>query len=218
MEEWHDWLVHGSIPRNVSWLSESVSITSFMVLMVHWLLSISPLSMGIWHWWVLWQDSGKLHPEHVWVVEERSHSVMVVVENDWSLMSQTSTSTSGHVSDQVDVYKGASGVETLDWQLSNDGKSKRASDLSSGDVAGHVPVGFGARSCEHLFVLALWEPRLEDCDVLLGLWGPAWKPLFDLLGRETEADKVVVLNVVWHLVVDHSSLSIIEGILIAAKG
>ena len=44
-EIWHNWLILRSIPRNVSWLSDSVSVTGLVVLMEYWLLSGSPLSV-----------------------------------------------------------------------------------------------------------------------------------------------------------------------------
>merc|ERR1719498_673972 len=91
---WHDWLVLRSVPRNVSWLSHSVSIASLMVLMEDWSLSSSPLSVGIWHRWVLWENSGQVQPEDIWVVKESSGVELMVVHNDWSLVSQTSSSSS----------------------------------------------------------------------------------------------------------------------------
>jgi len=57
-EVWHDWLILRTIPRNISWLSCSVSVTSFMVLMENWSLSDSPLVVSIWYWWVSWENSG----------------------------------------------------------------------------------------------------------------------------------------------------------------
>jgi len=50
----HDWLIHGTIPLYVSWLSLSVSISSSVVLMEDWGLSCSPFSVSIWDRWVLW--------------------------------------------------------------------------------------------------------------------------------------------------------------------
>ena len=95
-EIWHNWLILRSIPRNVSWLSLPVSVTGLVVLMEDWSLSGSPFSMGIWHWWVLWENSNHVPPEEIWVVEEGSGVELMVIEDDWSLVSQSSSETLAH--------------------------------------------------------------------------------------------------------------------------
>ena len=111
-----------------------------MVLMEHWLLSRSPLSVGVWHWRVLWKNSADVPPEQVWVVQQGSGVELVVVENNWSLISQTSAESLGHEDDQVEISEPASDVEVLDWELSNDSQTKEASELSSGGVVSPVPI------------------------------------------------------------------------------
>ena len=111
-----------------------------MVLMEHWVLSISPLSMGIWHWWVLGQDSSEVHPEQVWVVQQGSHHVLVVVESDWSFVSQSSAGSSGQEEKHVTIHNTTSHVETLDWQFSDQSDGETASELSSGCYISPIPI------------------------------------------------------------------------------
>jgi hypothetical protein len=66
--------------------------------------------------------------------------------------------------------------------------------------------------------LALWEPRRKNIEIFLSFWCPCWKPFFDFVGGQTETDEVVVLHVIGHLVVHHSSLLIVEGVLLILSG
>ena len=70
VEVGHDWLRHGSVPRDVSGLSVSVSIYSPVVLMEDWLLSCLPLSVDIWDWSWLWGSSSQVPESQVWIVQE----------------------------------------------------------------------------------------------------------------------------------------------------
>jgi len=126
-EVWHDWLVLRSIPRNVSGSSHSVSVTGLVVLMEDWSLSHSPLEMCVWHWWRLWQLSSESPPEQVWVVHECSLMELVVIEDDWSFVSETSSESSSHDKDQVCIHNPASHVEVLNWEFSNYSETKSAS-------------------------------------------------------------------------------------------
>lgn len=119
MEEWHDWLVLRSIPRNVSWSSESVSVDSSMVLMEDWLLHFLPLLVGSLHWSRSWQNSCQVQPEEIWVVKQSSEGVSVVVHHNWSSFSKTSSSSLNDKEEQVEIYNACSSVETLDWKLSD---------------------------------------------------------------------------------------------------
>ena len=113
MEIWHDWLVLRSIPRNVSWLSDPVSVTGLVVLMEDWGLSCSPFSVSIWHRWVLWKNSGNVPPEQVWVVQESSIMELVVIEDDWSLVSKTSSKSLRNEESHIGVGQPASDIEVL---------------------------------------------------------------------------------------------------------
>lgn len=139
---WHDWLVHGAIPWDISWLSHSVSIDHLVVLVEDWSLPGSPLSVGIWNWRVPWQDSADVPPIEVWVVQQSPLMEAVVVENNWSLISKTPTDSSRHEEDHVCPSDPASDIEVFDWQFSDYSETEKASDLGSGGVVGPVPIGF----------------------------------------------------------------------------
>ena len=94
VQVWHDWLVLTSIPRDISWLSESVSISGSMVLMVDWSLSCSPFSVSIWKRWVLWKNSGAGPVDQVWIVDKSLGVESIIVHNDWSIVEKTSSKTS----------------------------------------------------------------------------------------------------------------------------
>jgi len=64
----------------------------------------------------------------------------MVVENNRSLISQTSAESLRHKEDEVEVRQPASDIEILNWELSDYGQTKEASELSSGGVIGPVPV------------------------------------------------------------------------------
>lgn len=67
-QEWHDWLVLSTVPRHVSWLPHSVSVSGSVVLVVDWSLSHPPLLVGITCEGDLWQLSSQSEIEEVWVV------------------------------------------------------------------------------------------------------------------------------------------------------
>ena len=77
---WHNWLILWSIPRNISWFSLSISITSFMILMEYWSLSSSPLSMSIWYWWIFWKNSSQIPPKEIWIIQKSSLIELLVVK------------------------------------------------------------------------------------------------------------------------------------------
>ena len=108
--------------------------------MEDWLLSSSPLSVGVWDRRVLWKNSADVPPEQVWVVQQSSGVELVVVENNRSLVSQTSAEALRHKNDEIEVSQPASNVEILNWEFSDDGQTKKASELSSGGVISPVPV------------------------------------------------------------------------------
>ena len=119
MKIWHDWLVHWAIPWDISNLSGSISVSTFMVLMENWSLSSSPLFVSIWNWWVSWKNSGQIPPEEVWIVQQITVEVLVVVEDDWSLESKTSSETLSNEEINIKVWNTGSPVEALDWKFSN---------------------------------------------------------------------------------------------------
>ena len=88
---WHDRLVLRTIPRDVSGLSHSISVGILVVLMEDWSLSGSPLSVGIRDGWVSWNHSGHVPIEEVWVVGQGFGVDVLIIKNDGSVKSQTSS-------------------------------------------------------------------------------------------------------------------------------
>jgi len=86
----HDWLVHTSIPLNVSRLSVSVSVGCSVVLMEDRGLSGSPLSVSIRDRWVLRKNSGNGPVEQVWVVDQSLGMQSMVVHDNGSGSYKTS--------------------------------------------------------------------------------------------------------------------------------
>lgn len=137
---WHDWLIHRTIPRNVSWLSVSVSISGSVVLMVDWGLSSSPLSVSVGKRWVSGKHLGKIPVEQVWVIHKRLGLECVIIHDNGSSPSQTSTETSSNEIDDPSISQPASNVEVLNGQLSDEEESKKTSNLGSSCVVGPVKV------------------------------------------------------------------------------
>lgn len=209
---WHGRLVHWSIPWNVSWLSQSVSVTILMVLVEYWLLLFSPLEMSTWKRWVSSRDTTELHPEQVWVVIECSVSPMMTCKTK-TIALDTSSSGTQNVS-YVEVCDGTSRIEALDWQFSDHEHSNSQSKPHFIGEPILVKGGSLTRSDENFIVFISWEPWPQDIKFFFGLWGPRRSPFFDFVRRDTETNQIVVLDVLWNLVVHHSSLSIIIGVLI----
>ena len=100
---WHNWLILRAVPWHVSWLSDSVSVASLVVLMEDWGLSGSPLSVSIWNWWVLWENSSNVPPEEIWVIHQSSSVELMIVHDYWSLVPQSSSKTLGNEEHEVEV-------------------------------------------------------------------------------------------------------------------
>ena len=65
---------------------------------------------------------------------------LVVVHDERSLVSQTSAESLAYEEHQPEVRNPASDVEVLDWELSNNSKTKEASQLGSSSIISPVPV------------------------------------------------------------------------------
>ena len=65
---WHNWLIHAAVPRHVSGLSESVSVNILVSHVENWVLSCSPLAVGIGNRRILRQHSCHVPVKQVWVV------------------------------------------------------------------------------------------------------------------------------------------------------
>ena len=90
----HDWLVHGTIPLDVAWLSHAVSVHILVVLMVNWSLASSPLSVRIGDRRVLGENAGNSPVEEIWIVDESLGVESVIVEDKWAIVSETTADTS----------------------------------------------------------------------------------------------------------------------------
>jgi hypothetical protein len=137
----HDWLAHAAVPRNISWLSESVPVGGPVVLMVHRSLPGSPLSVSIGHRRVPGEDSGAGPVDEVWVVDQGLGVEGVVVEHDGSVGEEPTTQSSHHEVDAVGVGQPAPHVEVLDGQLADHEQTQSHSHLGAGGVGSPVEVG-----------------------------------------------------------------------------
>ena len=179
----HGGLVHWPVPWDISDLSGSVSVAGLVVLMEDWSLSGSPLSVGIWHWWVSWKHSGHVPPEEVWVVRQSSVMELMIVEDDWSLVSQTSAETLTYEEINVEVCNTASPIETLDWKFSYYCQPQKASQLCPSGIVCGVPVRSTCWSNYNFVILWFREPRSKDTQVVPSLRCPFGQPLFHIMCR-----------------------------------
>ena len=129
-------------------------------------------------------------------------------------MSQTSANSSRHEEYHVCISYPASHVEILNWELSNHSQAKQASDLGSCCVVGPVVSWFLSWSRNNFIHLAAWEPRSQNIEFLSSLRSPFREPFINLMGRNTKANQLIVFNIIGDLVVEHSPLSIIVGVLL----
>jgi len=177
-------------------------------------LSGSPLAVSIRNWRVLGKHAGDVPEEEVRVVSERLCVESMIVHDDRSVVLKTTSETSNDEVGDPGIGDPASNVEVADGELTDDGKSEEATELSARCVVGPVEVG-SVNGAGNFLHSSTGEPASEDIEVLLGLGGPLRELLSkDVLGH-TETDKIVVLNVVGSLGVNCSSNSIIVGVLIS---
>lgn len=111
-----------------------------MILMEDRSLSSSPFSVSIRKGWVLWKNLGNIPVEEVWIVSKRLGMDSVIVENQGSCVSETSTETSQDEVDAPGIGEPASHIEVLDGQFSNEEETKKASDLCSCSIVSPVKV------------------------------------------------------------------------------
>lgn len=182
-------MVLGSIPRKVSWLSESVSVCVSVVLMVDRSLSCSPFKMGVGHSWVSGQHSGDVPIEQVWVVHQGLCVKSMVVQGDGSGSSESSSEPSDNKVNNPEVCEPASGIEALNGELSNDEESECASELSSGSVVCEIKVRSVDWSCHSVIesFFGFGEPGSQlsvekityELQVSLRFIAPLWEDLFN---------------------------------------
>ena len=140
MQVWHDWLVHGTVPLDVSWSSVSISVDILVVLMIHWVLGRSPLAVRVGHWWVLWENSADDPLSEIWVVEQCLGVHLMIIHHDWTVMQKTTAKTSDDEVHAVEVCNPATGVEILYWELTDHEETKSNSNLGPGGIICEVEV------------------------------------------------------------------------------
>ena len=64
----------------------------------------------------------------------------MTVDDQWSLISESSSKTFGNEEHHPEVGQPTSDIEVFNWEFSNDGDTKKASNLSSGGIVSPVPV------------------------------------------------------------------------------
>lgn len=191
----HHWLVHGTIPLDVTRLSHTVSVHILVILMVDWSLASSPLSVCIGHRGVLGQDTGHCPVEQIRVVDQRLGVEGVIIENERTVVTETTADTSDNEVANPTVSQPASHVEILDGELTNDGQTENDANLSSGRVVGPVEVRLISRSGDHVKII-LGEPALENIHIVESLGSPFELPFFKGVFGNTEAHKFTILNII----------------------
>lgn len=176
VHEWHHWLVHGAVPLHEAWVSVSIPVHILMVLVIDWLLASPPLTVGIGHWWVSWENTGGHPLAKVWMVSQCLGVEGVIPHHNWTVVSQTTTSTSNNVVHDPGVGKSNTSVEVLDWKLTNGEESESNSELSSGSVVSEVEVGLVGWSGD-LLALSSWEPTSDSSHLGLDFVGPLGETL-----------------------------------------
>ena len=134
----HDRLVHGTVPRDVSWLSESVSVHILVVLMVDWSLSGSPFAVCIRYWRVLGEHSGGVPEEQIGIIDQSLSVHGVVIHDNGAVVFKTTTESSHDEEGNPRPGKSNTNVEVANWELTDSGKSDKASNLSTGSVVCEV--------------------------------------------------------------------------------
>ena len=150
---------HGSIPRDVSGLSVSVSVGVLVVLMENWGLHHSPVVGRVPGHWVGGHLSGQVQVEEVWVVQQRLVEVGVVLENHGSVLKESSAQSSQNEEGDIAVHNPRSDVEALHWELSNEEQSEGDSHLGSGGVVGEVEVTLVSWSGDQIVHSVPRDPR-----------------------------------------------------------
>ena len=209
----HDGLVHGTVPLDISRLSVAVSVHILVVLMVDWSLTSSPLAVRIGHGRVLGKNTGDSPVEEVGVVDESLGVEGMVIENQRTVVSETTADTPDNEVTDPAVGQPASHVEVLDGELANDGEAKKDTSLSTSSIVGPVEIRLVGGSSDHAEIVSR-EPALQNVDIMHGLGGPLELALFKGVFRDTETDEFTILNVVTDLGVDSSSDSVIVGVLL----
>lgn len=112
-----------------------------MVHVEHGVLACSPLAVRIWHWGVLRKDAGHIPVEQIWVVSKRLSVEGMIVHNQGSVVSKTTTESSDNEPHAPHVSEAASSVEVSNRQFTDHSKTEGNTNLSTGSVVSPVEIG-----------------------------------------------------------------------------
>jgi len=212
VEVGHGWLVHAAIPSHVARLAHSVPVHVLVVLMINRSLSSSPLSVCIGDRRILRKDSSDSPVEQVWVVHKGLGIECVIVENNRTVVTETTANTSDDEIADPAISEPAADIEVLDGELANDSQAEKYTNLSASGVVSPVKVGLVSGTSDHGKISSR-EPALEDLDVVRSFRGPLELSFFKGVFGDTETNQFTILNVISNLGVDSSSHSVIVGVL-----
>ena len=136
----------------------------------------------------------------------------MIVQADRAVMAETLAERPHDKVGDPDICETTTGVKVFNWQLSNESETQKATDLSSCGVVGPVEVRLVDWSCD-LLHFATGEPASKDGELAFGFRRPGRHDLLEVMFGHTEADEVVILDVLCFLRVNFSALHIIVGIL-----
>lgn len=126
----HCGLRHGTVPRNISWLSLLVPVDCLVVLMEDGVLSHHPFSVGVLGDWQLRKNLLGDPVVQVGVVQQRPIVERVSIKHKGSREIETSGVTSDDEVDDVEVANPAPHVEVLDGKFSHNCNTKDSSESS----------------------------------------------------------------------------------------
>lgn len=115
----HHGLVHAAVPLYETRVTVSVAVTVLVVLMEYGLLASHPLAMSIGHWGVGRKNAGDVPVEQVGVVSKRLGIESMVVQNDRSVVTETTANTTDNEVHNPHVGKTHTHIEVLNWQFTN---------------------------------------------------------------------------------------------------
>ena len=109
--------------------------------MVDRCLTGSPLSMSVRTRGVSGKNLCQIPVEEIWIIDERLRMKCMIVKHYGSGRAQASAKTAQHKVHYPGICQPASHVEVLYWELSNEQKTQKTSQLSTRCVISPVKVG-----------------------------------------------------------------------------
>ena len=165
VQEWHDWLVHATVPLHVARFAVPVAVHVLVVLVIDWSLSCAPLAVSIGHRWVARQHSRNRPVEQVRIIDECLGIEGVVVKDNGSIVLETTANAPDDEPHDPAVSKPATHGEALDRQLTNEQKAEENAKLSARSIVCPVEVRLVCRASDHGQV-ALGEPALQNVEIM----------------------------------------------------